>query len=413
MNEDKASRYHRLRRQASALSLGVEALLLVGLLATGASAALRDVAARAAGARPLAVVAVYVVLLAVLHEAVGLPLSLYRGLLLERRYGLSRETLGRWGLDHLKAAAIGLVFGLLGAVAVYALLRAAPLAWWVLAAALFTAATVGLAQLAPVVLLPLFYHVTPLDREALAARLTRLAERAGSRVLGVYLWHVGDRTRRANAALVGLGRTRRILVSDTLVAEYSDDEIEAILAHELAHHVHLDIWRAIAVEAVLIFGGFACADWALGAFGPRAGLAGPRRRRGPAAAAARERRRLGRAPSGGARALALAGAPRRPVRAGDHRPAGGVRVGHAPAGGAEPGRGRPVAARAGALLQPPAHPRAHRRRARDPAVTLTGRKRSSPPGERPRGPRRSSTWPARRVTVLRGQRASWSSVERA
>jgi STE24 endopeptidase len=272
VNEDKGSRYHRLRRRASALSLGVEALLLVGLLATGASVALREAAARAAGDRPLVVVAAYVVLLALLQEAVGLPLSLYRGFLLERRYGLSRETLGRWGLDHLKGAAVGLTFGLLGAVTVYALLRAAPRAWWVLAAAIFTAATVGLAQLAPVLLLPLFYRVTPLDREALAARLTRLAERAGSRVLGVYLWHVGDRTRRANAALVGLGRTRRILVSDTLVAEYSDDEIEAILAHELAHHVHVDIWRAIAVEAVLIFAGFACADWALGLFGPLAGL---------------------------------------------------------------------------------------------------------------------------------------------
>ena len=275
MNEDKASRYHRLRRQASALSLVVEVLLLGGLLATGASAALRDVAARAAGGHPLAVVAAYVVLLALLHEAVGLPLSVYRGLLLERRYGLSRETPGRWAFDHLKAAGIGLVFGLLGALVVYALLFELPRAWWVASAAIFTVTTVGLAELAPVVLLPLFYQVTPLDREALAARLTGLAERAGSRVLGVYLWHVGDRTRRANAALVGLGRTRRILVSDTLLAEYSDDEIEAILAHELAHHVHDDIWRAIAVEAVLIFAGFACADWALGAFGPAAGLAGP------------------------------------------------------------------------------------------------------------------------------------------
>ncbi len=272
MNEDKASRYHRLRRRASALSLGVEALLLAGLLATGVSAAMRDAAERAAAGHPLLAVAVYVVLLAALHEAVGLPLSLYRGFLLERRYGLSRETLGRWGLDHLKAAAIGLIFGLLGALVVYALLRAAPLVWWIAAAAIFAGATVGLAQLAPVLLLPLFYRVTPLDREALATRLTRLAERAGSRVLGVYLWHVGERTRRANAALVGLGRTRRILVSDTLVAEYSDHEIEAILAHELAHHVHLDIWRAIAVETALIFAGFACADWALGAFGSLAGL---------------------------------------------------------------------------------------------------------------------------------------------
>jgi len=275
VNEDKSTRYHRLQRRAALVALGLEALLFGGLVATGASLALRDLAVALAGDRPALVVMAYVLLVAAVREVVVLPFGFYRGFLLERRYGLSRETAAGWARDHAKGAALGLAFGLAGASAVYALLGAVPGWWWVAAATIFAAAAVVLTELAPVLLLPLFYKLTPLRNEALRARLVGLATRAGSDVLGVYEWHLGDRTRRANAALVGLGRNRRILVSDTLLAEYSDDEIEAVLAHELGHHVHRDLWAAVAYEAVLIFAGFYCADRALAWFGPAMGLDGP------------------------------------------------------------------------------------------------------------------------------------------
>ena len=92
--------------------------------------------------------------------------------------------------------------------------------------------------------------------------------------MGVFEWQLSDRTRKANAALAGIGRTRRILLSDTLLAEHSDEEIEVILAHELAHHVHRDIWSGIALEAVLIAAGFYAADRVLTAAGPWLGLTG-------------------------------------------------------------------------------------------------------------------------------------------
>ena len=82
--------------------------------------------------------------------------------------------------------------------------------------------------------------------------MLRLAHRARADIIGVFEWRLGDRTRKANAALAGLGRTRRILLSDTLLADHSDDEIEVILAHELAHHVHGDIWKGLALEALVI-----------------------------------------------------------------------------------------------------------------------------------------------------------------
>ena len=108
---------------------------------------------------------------------------------------------------------------------------------------------VGLARLAPVVLLPIFYKFKPLDRPALVDRLMALATRARTDVVGVFEWVLSGHTRKANAALAGMGKTRRILLSDTLLADYSEDEIEVILAHELAHHVHRDLWRGIAVQA--------------------------------------------------------------------------------------------------------------------------------------------------------------------
>jgi len=109
-----------------------------------------------------------------------------------------------------------------------------------------------LARFAPIVLLPLFYKFTALDRPALVERLMALSRKATVPVLGAFEWGLGEKTTRANAALVGLGRTRRILVSDTLLKDYSDDEIEVILAHEMAHHIHHDIWTALAVETMIV-----------------------------------------------------------------------------------------------------------------------------------------------------------------
>lgn len=274
-NEDKATRYHRLRRRAALLATVLSAALLFLLLITGGSALLRDAATALGGGAFLPTVLLYVVLLILLNEALTLPFAYYEGVTLERRYGLSTQTTGRWWADHFKGAGIGVVLFLLAAVVVMGLLRVAPERWWLVAAAVFSAVLILLAQLAPVLLLPLFYEFKPLQREDLVKRLVALADRAGATVLGVFEWRLSDRTKKANAALAGMGRTRRILVSDTLLADHSDDEIEVILAHELAHHVHHDIWSGIIVETALIFAGFYLADLALDAYSLSFGLAGP------------------------------------------------------------------------------------------------------------------------------------------
>jgi STE24 endopeptidase len=271
MNEDKAARYHRLRRRTDLLALLWSGSLLCALVGTGGARALRDLAkelVRQAGPpvgwAPLATVAIYVVVLAVLYGSVALPLAYHRGFVLERRFGLSRQSARSWTWNHLKVMAMTLAFATCAACVTYGVLTAWPQWWWMAAWALFLAASVALAQLGPVLLLPVLFTLVPLRNAALHDRLIALAARAGTDVLHVQEWRMSDRTSRVQAALVGVGPTRRILLSDTLLSDYSDDEVEVILAHEIGHHVGHDFRRGLVFEALLSLTG----GVALGLTGP-------------------------------------------------------------------------------------------------------------------------------------------------
>ena len=274
MNESKASRYHRLKRRTAVLSVASAAAVLVMLLTSGASITLRDLADSIARSQ-IVVVVLYVIAFAALLEAVSLPLAYYSNFVLEHRYELSASPASAWLRDHLKAFALSTSLLLIAAEGVYALIRWSPEWWWLPAALLASAAVALLARLAPVLLMPIFYKFKPLERASLAERLVKLSRDAGVRVLGVYEWGLGEKTRRANAALVGSGRTRRILLSDTLLAEYTDDEIEVILAHELAHHVHHDIPRALLLETLLLIAAGYAAAAALQRWWVPLGITGP------------------------------------------------------------------------------------------------------------------------------------------
>lgn len=275
MTEDKSVRYHRIRRRLEIAGLAWSAALLCGLLVSGGAALLARLATALSGGVPLLAVALATAIIVILHEVGALPLAWIGGLVVERRYGLSRQSTAQWLADHVKALLLSMVLAVGAAVLVYALIAASPDWWWLLAGALFALLLVAIVQLAPVLLMPLFFRLEPLEREPLVDRLRALASRAGAPVLGVYRWTLGDRTRKANAALAGLGGTRRILISDTLLEQYTDDEIEVVLAHELAHHVHRDLWHAIGLEAIVLLGGFLTAHLALRTLGPSLGLQGP------------------------------------------------------------------------------------------------------------------------------------------
>jgi len=265
VNEDKSTRYHRLRRRADLLGTASAGVVLLGLAIGGGAHRLREVSAAVTqwvpgGFDDAMNVAVMTLLVILILQAVEFPFAFYQGHLLEHRYGLSTQSSGQWLTDQAKGVLVGMVLAIAGTSVVYAALRQFPAGWWWISAAVFAMAMIGLARLAPVVLLPIFYKFKPLDRPALVDRLMTLATRARTDVVGVFEWVLSGHTRKANAALAGMGKTRRILLSDTLLSDFSEDEIEVILAHELAHHVHRDLWRGIALQALVLAGGFFVAD---------------------------------------------------------------------------------------------------------------------------------------------------------
>ena len=205
MNEDRASHYQRLRRRAEILSTVAAGVCLLTLLLTGATLPLREAGSVlgmlvGGGWEEPGTVVGFTLVLFILLQAIEAPFAFYQGYVLEHRYGLSNQRLLQWGVDYAKALALGVAFAALGASLVYWTLRASPEWWWAASAAISALAMVGLAQMAPVVLLPLFYSFKPLDRPGLVARLLTLAARARTRVVGVYEWALSAHTKKANAA---------------------------------------------------------------------------------------------------------------------------------------------------------------------------------------------------------------------
>jgi STE24 endopeptidase len=272
--QEQARRYARQRRLLYLLDLLFGAAYVLAWLLTGLSTNLTS-RLEALSSSPWLVVGTYFSLFLIGYGVLGLPLGYYAGYILPRRYGLVTQSAGGWLADQVKAGMLGLFLGLVAVEGVYWLLRVAPGSWWFWAGLAYWGLTVVLTNLAPVLIAPLFYRFTLLQDAELAARLTRLADEAGTRVRGVFTFNMSSKTTAANAALMGLGRTRRIVLGDTLLAHYSPDEVETILAHELAHHVHRDVPLGIAVSAGETLVGLWLVNIALQAGASALGFRGP------------------------------------------------------------------------------------------------------------------------------------------
>lgn len=260
--QQKAKEYARLKHRLLAADLLLSAAAMLFVLASGLSVWLRDAVM---GVTPnfYAQVALYFVIGVIGYGILFLPLTYYSGFVLPHRYGLSTQSLRSWIADLAKGGALSLVLGGVIIEVIYFLLVNAPQWWWLIAAGVMLLFSVLLANLAPVLIFPLFFKFKPLEDAELVARLMRLTERAKTRVNGVYTMQLSDKTTAANAAFMGLGNTKRIVLGDTLYQNFTPDEIETILAHELGHQVHNDIVWGIAVQTLLTLVGFYIANWVL------------------------------------------------------------------------------------------------------------------------------------------------------
>lgn len=277
MNEDRGTRYQRLRRRTTIVAAAWTVLLPAFLVVSGTHHSIRDAAWNAVAFLPVPVrdtlvPAACAVVLVGLHELGLLPVLFVGRYGLDRRFGLTSQRPWAWCQDHLRAVALGGALSVLAATVVYAGIRSWPAQWWLPVWGASMCAGVFLLWAVPAWFVPWVSRVTPLRREELVRRLDALAARAGVRTIGVYAWHPGAASHRANAILTGLGTSRRILLSDTLLADYSDDEIEVVLAHELAHQAGADTWKMIAIEAAVVGGSLFAGQLVLDAMGSAVGL---------------------------------------------------------------------------------------------------------------------------------------------
>jgi len=258
----EARRYNRIQRWLGISDFVIGSAFLVLLLVTGWSGWLRDLALRRGFQNYTLALFLYLFFLLLISKALGFGLDYY-GFQLEKKFQLSTQRVRSWLWDEVKGFLVGLVLAGIVTELLYFMIRQLPQHWWLITWGLFLGLLILMAQLAPVLLFPIFYKFEPLDDEDLRRRLVVLSEHAGTRVRGVYRWKLSEKSKKANAALTGLGSTRRIILADTLLDNYAPEEIEAVLAHELGHHVNRHILKSIVVQAGTTLLGFWAANWVL------------------------------------------------------------------------------------------------------------------------------------------------------
>jgi STE24 endopeptidase len=231
----------------------IDRLVLLLFWVVGLSGALAAWAQQA-GWRPLQI-AIYTLIAGVLYTLVLFPLRVHLGYRIPKQYGLLRQSFKGWLADAGKAGVLGAVFGLAAIEFLYLTVAVAPVWWWLLCGVAAALVTVGLGLVAPVVIAPLFFKFRLLDRPDIVSRIQDALARTGFRAQGVYEFDLSHKVKAANAAVFGFGPTRRIVLSDSLLSGYSPAEIEAVVTHELGHHVHKDMWwLTLAGAASMVVG---------------------------------------------------------------------------------------------------------------------------------------------------------------
>ena len=273
--QKKAKEYALISRRLWLVNTSVSIIYTLAWLLFGWSMALRNwlIGRGSLLMNPWILVPVFVLIFGGIYFVLDIPMSYYSGFILPHRYDQSTQTLKDWIMDQVKGMLIGGPIGLVVLELLYFALRATGGLWWLWAVGGLLVFNVLLSNLAPVLIMPIFNKFVPLGEEHkdLEERLLKLAERAHTKVRGVYKFDMSRRTKSANAALTGIGNTRRIVLGDTLINEFTPDEIETVLAHELGHQVHRDILLLIIFGTISTLVGFYLAslamNWAVVFFG--------------------------------------------------------------------------------------------------------------------------------------------------
>jgi STE24 endopeptidase len=251
-HHSRVKAYNRTKLTVGLLGGILRFAFVLVVVASGLSRSIASLASTASYDRYVAFL-IFAVILGFLEIVVSFPLKLYSGFYLEHRYDLSNQTFLRWFWEQTKALLVGIPLVVPILLVFFYCLEEFGNAWWLPVAAVIFVFTTLLVRIAPKLIFPLFYKFTRLEKETLKERINRLCAEAGFHVEGVFFFNMSKNTKKANAGFTGLGKTKRVILGDTLLENFSEDEIETVLAHELGHYRRGHIWKGILISTVVTF----------------------------------------------------------------------------------------------------------------------------------------------------------------
>jgi len=228
------------------LGIAVPAIILF----SGFSARLRDFA-RHLGHAWFWTISIYVCLFVVLLWAINLPLDFYHGFVREHSYSLSNQSFAKWAGDSIKSLLVSIAFGVALGWIPYLVLRVSPARWWIITSILAVPVFVFVTLIEPIWIAPLFNKFEPMKNKALEREILNLAERAGIEGSRVFEVNKSVDTKKINAYVTGVFRTKRIVLWDTLIAKLNRDQVLFVMAHEMGHYVLGHIWKILVTLCLL------------------------------------------------------------------------------------------------------------------------------------------------------------------
>ncbi len=239
---ERAKAYSAIKHKITIAEWFVSLVFFAGLWLSSASAVMESIASGVSSSYFVSIL-IYLFIIGSLLQVILFPLDYASSFKAERAFGLLRQSFNSWLKDYFKKSVFSGILYAIMVLVLYFFLRASRQYWWIYAPVTYFLINIFLARFFPQIIIPLFYKLTKIDDAALKNRLILLADSMGIKVLDVYNIGLGAKTAKANAAICGLGTTKKILLSDTLIEKYTPEEIEAALAHELSHHKRHHFWK--------------------------------------------------------------------------------------------------------------------------------------------------------------------------
>ncbi len=260
---EKASEYSRAKMRFEFAVEPLSAFAVLAIVAMGAFGRLDSILGAAIGSSYWRGAAFFGCLF-LLQAIASAPFDLYATFALEKRFGFNTTTIRTWLADRLKGALIGAGIGLPMLALLYLFIDRAGSAWWLWAAAIFTAIEVAISLLYPLLIAPLFNKFTRMPEGSLKTRIDALAEKLSFRFSDVFIMDGSKRSKHSNAYFTGMGKLKRIVLFDTLIAQMNEDEVLAVLAHEIGHEKKRHVLKMTAISVVFGFLAFWALDLCMG-----------------------------------------------------------------------------------------------------------------------------------------------------